>query len=253
MFEYSKEEFELAYKSIYNEVKKDKVPQEKYCVFFVGGQPGSGKTYFHSQDDGFEQYISIDGDRYRKYHPHYAKICQKDIGNMATLTQDFVNRCVERLIQDLSDKNYNLIIEGTLRESKTTINTCLYLKEKGYTTHLYVMAISAITSWESCSNRAKLLSEIGEMPRTVPLEKYNYIVNNIVSSLQEIEKSGCFDNIKVIDRNNKILYPNRKMLTASQTLDSVLDVAAWNEKYKGITLISQNELQKGIERKRKGR
>ena len=253
MFEYNTEELEHAYQLIYKDVKKEGVPQKKNCVFFVGGQPGAGKTNFHSQDNILDQYISIDGDRYRKYHPHYSEICHTNLKDMATITQDFVNYCVERLIRDLSDESYNLIIEGTLRESSVTINTCNYLKNKGYTTYLYVIATPAITSWESCLNRAKLLSELGEIPRMVPFDKYDYIVNQISDNLEKIEKQNCFDYIKVIDRNNKILYPNCDKLTASQVLSGILDLDFWNKKYNNVMQDPQVKNQSGLIRKRKGR
>lgn len=254
-YDYSQEDFERCYSQIYNDVKKDGVLQKNHCVIFIGGQPGSGKSQFYLQDDSLRHYIAIDGDRYRKYHPKYIEICQNDIENLADKTQLFVNKCVERLIRELSDESYNLIIEGTLRNAETTINTCEYLTDKGYHSDLYVMATNAIESWQSTINRAKMLEEMGEMPRTVSLDKYNYIVNNLVGSIKQIEAAECFDKIRVINRNNLILFPNSKDVSASETVKQVLEIEKWNEEYKKISVSPKDKQipDDMIVRRRRGR
>ncbi len=228
--DYNKEEFEIQYQKIFNALVKDNVSQNKRCVIFLGGQPGSGKSTFVDQDDVFLQYIKINGDEYRKFHPRYKDIVTYDIDNMPERTQGFVNECVERLIQDLSNEGYNLIIEGTLRNPEVTITTCNMLKGKGYRTDLYVMAVDATTSWESTLNRAKLSREIGNIPRLVPIDKYNYIVNYLVNNVDMIDKSACFDDIHVVDRNSKELYPCYGK-TAAQVLEEELGVKKWNSEF----------------------
>lgn len=232
MLEYTKEEFEDSYKKIYNSLTKIGIPQQNHCVLFLGGQPGTGKSSFVSQDDAFSHYININGDDYRKYHPNYKEIAEYDLDNMASRTQSFVNECIERLISELSDEGYNLIIEGTLRSSDVTIGTCEMLKKKGYSTELYIVTVSAITSWQSTINRAYLLESLGETPRLVPIDKYNYIVNNLPCSVDEIEKAGCFDKIHVIDRDNTELYSNAKDdVSAKKVIEKQLELKKWNEQY----------------------
>lgn len=231
MMEYTMEEFEISYRKIYNMLVRDNIPQKKRCVVFLGGQPGTGKTSFVEQDDLFAKYIKINGDEYRKYHPNIKEITTYDLDNMASRTQGFVNQCIERLINDLSEEGYNLIIEGTLRDPQITINTCSSLKDKGYTTDLYIIAADAVTSWEATLNRAHLSEEIGETPRLVPIDKYNYIVNNLSRSVEAIEKAECFDNIHVVDRDNRILYPNNTGQTASKVLEKQLGLEKWNAHY----------------------
>ena len=235
----SKNIFEICYQELYESIKKDNIPQKNHCVIFLGGQPGAGKSYFYAQDDGLDHYIVIDGDRYRKYHPNYKEICENDLENMAERTQSFVNKCVERLIDDLSRDGYNLIIEGTLRDPDVPINTCNFLKSRGYSTELYVVAVDALTSWEATINRAKILKNLGETPRTVPIDKYNYIVNHLVHNLRRIENAECFNKITVIDRNNTVLSSSSEEVSPSVALEKVLNINKWNEtmnnKYKEST------------------
>lgn len=230
--DFTENEFWESYNKILKSITSEYVPQEKQGVIFLGGQPGSGKSYFYTQDDSLRNYVFINGDKYRKYHPHFQEIIQYDLMNMALFTQHFSNRCVEQLIKDLSDNGYNLIIEGTLRNPEIPISTCKMLKSKGYDTSLYVMAVDARVSWESTVNRAKMIQEMGETPRFVPLDKYNYIVNHIVPNLEQIEQEQCFDSIKVVDRESKILFPNGEHNSAASTLADVLQADKWNLEYK---------------------
>jgi len=73
--------------------------------------------------------------------------------------------------------------------------------------------------------------EIGETPRLVPIDKYNYIVNNLSRSVEAIEKAGCFDNIHVVDRDSRILYPNNTGQTAFKVLEKQLGLEKWNTHY----------------------
>ena len=233
MPDYTQEEFEECYNKIYDSLTKDGIAQQQNCVIFLGGQPGSGKSHFIGQDE-FIDYIKINGDDYRKHHPRFKDIVSYDVKDMAERTQEFVNACIERLIKDLSDEGYNLVIEGTLRSPQVTINTCQTLKDKGYQTDLYIVAIDAVTSWNYTINRAELLKEMGDTPRLVPIDKYNYIVNNLVNSVDQIDSAGCFDSIHIVDRNSKIIYPDNTGRKAASIMEEKLNVGKWNEMYDDI-------------------
>lgn len=255
MSEYTKEEFEVSYKKIYESLILDGIKQQNHCVMFLGGQPGTGKTSIVNANDAFPDYIKINGDEYRKYHPHFKDIISYDLENMPSRTQNFVNECVERLIDDLSDAGYNLIIEGTLRDPQVTINTCRTLKNKGYKTDLLIVAVDAVVSWESTINRAELQKEMCETPRLVPIDKYNYIVNNLTRSVQTIDAAGCFDRIHVINRDSKILYPDSSGRTAALVIEEQLNLGKWNELYPEIAskFIDTQVDMPQLQRKRKGR
>lgn len=230
-YDFSESEFQEAYHKIVAEIRKAHVPQEKKCVIFLGGQPGAGKSYFYTQDGSLCNYVFVNGDAYRTYHPHFQEIVEQDLASMPELTQRFSNRCVEELIRELSDEGYNLIIEGTLRDPDITTGTCLELKAKGYETGLYVMAADAVLSWEATVNRAKMIYEMGEVPRVVPLDKYDYIVKHLAENIRKIEERKCFDFIRVVNRDNLVLYPCRGKLSASEALSGVLQLERWNREY----------------------
>lgn len=255
--------YETAFKNIYNSLVMDSAVKKNHAVLFLGGQPGAGKSTFYNMDHNFANYIVIDGDQYRKFHPYYEEIVMHDNERMPELTQPFVNRVVEDLIAELSKEGYNLIIEGTLRDADIPVRTGKMLKEKGYSTELYVIACDACKSWESTISRAKLMKEIGEIPRIVPIEKYDFIVKNISGNLHHIEESGCMNKITVVNRNSEILWRTGKehSVSASVILENTLNVPKWilnYEMYKNqyntfVTDIKDEQKKYHMPQKRKGR
>jgi UDP-N-acetylglucosamine kinase len=229
--EYSEEEYTKAYGAIYSVLTGCAHQQGEKRAYILGGQPGSGKSTFYSGNESLNGYVTINGDQYRKYHPRYDDIVKYDLDNYANRTQSFVNQVVEQLINDLSDGGYSIIIEGTLRNPTVPIKTCELLKEKGYNTRLVVVACNAERSWKSTMLRAHLMQEMGEKPRFVPIDKYNMIVNNLPDSLDAISNKQCFDCIKIINRDNDVLYRNGEGNSPSQVLRDELDLDTWNNRF----------------------
>ena len=214
---------------IKQEICKDSAVKKNQAVIFLGGQPGAGKSSFYSMDDSLDDYVIIDGDRYRKYHPDYAAFSQEELPNA---TQPFVNKIVERLIDDLGKDGYNMVIEGTLRDSSVPIQTACKLKEYGYHTKLFVMAVDACTSWESTLHRAELMKQVGQIPRTVPFQKYDAIVQSLPDNLVMIHEAACMDSIYLLNRENEILWnsdrENEKGL--HEVFAESLNLDSWNRK-----------------------
>lgn len=138
--------YQCAFQDIIHSLTLNKALKKNHAVIFLGGQPGAGKSTFTNMDYSFSDYIVIDGDQYRQFHPEYESILEKGIDKVSEFTQPFVNQVVEDLIIELSQEGYNLLIEGTLRDASVPIATSKLLKEKGYTTELYVMACDACES-----------------------------------------------------------------------------------------------------------
>lgn len=227
--EYSAEEYDKAYKAIYDAATMFAREREGKCAYLLAGQPGAGKSSFYSGNASLSGYVTIDGDAYRKYHPRYEDIVRYDLDNYANRTQPFVNRVVEQLIGDLSSKGFNIIIEGTLRNPEVPIKTCELLKSKGYEPQLVVIACDAEQSWKSTIHRARLMQEIGEKPRLVPIDKYNTIVNNLPNSLDTIEDRKCFNGISIISKDSELLYRHGDKASPSEVLKNVLNLESWNK------------------------
>lgn len=232
---FTKKQFEQIYPVIKDIVTMGIEPQDRKCTVILGGQPGAGKSSFYQSREDCQRYAAINGDEYRKYHPHAREIIKTDPEHYAERTQAFSNRVVETLIKDLSAEGYNLIVEGTMRNPATPINTCLSLKQKGYYAELVVIACDAEEAWKSTLLRAEQQKKHGETPRLVPIDIYNYTVHQIPESLSTIVNSGCFDQIIVQNRDGQQLYVSSladEQTYPDEILREALDLENWDQKYR---------------------
>ena len=155
---YSEAEFDKAYKKIIRRIIKSKSPVSNPMAYILGGQPGAGKTGLQRNlMVENSNIIIINADAYRNSHPRFNEI-QAEFGTLAQRhTQPFINEVVEKLISDLSDMKYNLVIEGTLRTAEIPLNTCRMLKNKGYSVELHIISVKKEISYESTIYRLSLI------------------------------------------------------------------------------------------------
>jgi len=118
------------------------VSVENPKAFLLGGQGASGKSVLTKKI--LKSYalscLSINGDDYRLYHPDYKHLIKFDIENFSTLTQPFSAYFTEHLIDEAITNRYNVIIEGTMRNSETTMKTATKLKQAGFEVHAAIIA-----------------------------------------------------------------------------------------------------------------
>ncbi len=207
MFEYTKEQFNEQLEVIYKDLISDCKPCELPKAFLLGGQSGSGKSTIHTiLSDEEPNVIVIDGDRFREVHPYFFEI-QKQYGKeAANYTQPFVNAMVSSLIDRLSSEKYNLIVEGTCRNVNVPINTCNFLKQKGYRVELAVMCTDKEVAWQSTIDRYNEMKEAGVTPRAVPRDKYIETVKALPQNISELYKRRIFDEIRLFDRSKNCIY-----------------------------------------------
>jgi len=235
MLDYSKDyfsdgDFNAVYKKIKEYVTFGCEPMNEKCTIILGGQPGAGKsTYYSTREDPVSNSVIINGDDYRRFHPNFSRIIRSDAEHMAERTQDFTNRVVERLITDLGNDGYNMIIEGTLRNPQVPINTCKELQSKGYNPDLVVVACDAEKAWISTIKRAEALQMQHEPVRLVPFDTYDYTVNQIPINIEIIEKEKCFNSISIVNRDGDYLYKTGDMSRPKDVLIKELNLDNWNK------------------------
>ena len=228
---YSNEQFEKIYSKIYKELTHNIVPSKNPQAHILGGQPGAGKSTFHEifTDKYDYNVIIINGDDFRKFHPAFDEI-QKKYGQEAAIhTQPFINQVNNRLIDDLSKKKYNLIIEGTLRTAEIPIKTCNLLKKEGYNVELSIMATNPEISWKSTLYRYNQMKKLGMSPRATPKEHHDLVVKEINENIDVIYNSNTFDNISIYQRTKKCIY-NQKFTPDLPPSFVLKNIVSMNEK-----------------------
>lgn len=208
---YSESDFREAFDEFYKLLTDGKRPVNSPKAFLLGGQSGAGKTTIHDIiQKANPNFIVIDGDRFRERHPNFETIHKIYGNNAANYTQKFSNSIVNALIEKLSSEHFNLIIEGTCRTAEVPLNTCRYLKNKGYSVKLAVMCTDKETSWQSTIDRYNEMERLGLLPRAVPRDKFEETVKAIPDNISALYKSGEFDNILLFNRKTECLYNMKK-------------------------------------------
>ena len=188
---YSDELFQKALSRNIRVLTRGKSSVKKPLAILLGGQSGSGKTTIHRIK--IEEYqgnlIVIDGDSFRYQHPNYNQLQEIYGKESVNYTRDFAGKMVEALIEQLSDRGYQLLIEGTLRTVEVPQKTATLLKTKNYTIELAVMATKQERSYLSTLIRyEELYVKDPNSARATPKEHIMTLLLTILLRIYKIFK-----------------------------------------------------------------
>ena len=204
--DYTDEELEIKFKEILEYYKSMYSPTENPKVTLLGGQPGAGKSGLENMVNIKKNYVSISGDDYREYHPRFKEINLEYGREASKYTQQWAAEITEKLIKELRKEKYNLIIEGTLRTAELPLKEANAFKKADYKVELNVVVVKPEKSRLGTLERYEAMLKQGKVPRMAPKEHHDLVVNNIGNNLEIIYNSKAFDNIKLFDRENNLLY-----------------------------------------------
>ena len=177
----------------------------------LAGQPGAGKTelssMLSSEMDGDAAFIN--GDDYRRYHPRRHQLYQAFGSDSVRMTSPFSNAVTERLIEELSDLHFNLIIEGTGRTVQVPKATAELLTSKGYTVDIAVIATRPEISLISTLLRFYRMSEFGTIPRATAISAHDLIVAMLPSNLDDLISLSCISRLSIWNRELELLFDSR--------------------------------------------
>jgi len=212
---YTDEEFQKAFQQILKFYKSRYSSQENPKAFLLGGQPGAGKSALENMINIENKYVSISGDDYRKFHPLYDKLNKIYGKDASKYTQKWSGEMVEHLLKEARKEKWNVILEGTLRKAELPIREAKDFKENGYSVELYMVAVKPEKSYLATLQRYEEMIVRCRVPRMTPKEHHDLVVNDIGDNLEIIYNSKAFDNIKLFDRENNLLYNYRENLDIS--------------------------------------
>lgn len=235
---YSNSEFQEALRDVIASLLESLslCPADEPQAILLGGQSGAGKTTLHIvyKELLANNVIVVNGDEYRKLHPHFQEIQDRYGIDAPQHTGAWAGAMVEGLIDALSIQGYNLIVEGTLRTSAAPMKTARLLRGRGYTVSLAVMAIKPEISLVSCRIRYEQMCIAGTTPRAVDPAHHQRIVSDIVDNLKTLESADVFEQVALFNRAGACLFQAKcptKDPAASMALNDIL-FGDWTEEEK---------------------
>lgn len=175
-------------------------PSKNPVAILLGGQPAAGKsslTEAAKAEYPDKNFLVINGDNFREFHPDHQKIIETDIENYSTKTQLFSNVFTEGLIQEAIKNKYDVIIEGTMRNPATPLKTAGELKKAGFRVEAYVIAAPSVFTEIALFNRYQEEVEKKGAGRLADLNAHNEAVKGLPKSLDTLYNSKAVDKISI--------------------------------------------------------
>ncbi|WP_392564101.1 zeta toxin family protein [Orbus wheelerorum] len=179
-------------------------------AFVLGGQPGAGKsTSTDKLEIGYKKnIITIDLDSYRARHPNYQALYEKYGKELSSYTHQFAGEIKDKIQKRAVDNKYNIIIDGTLGNLDRTEQLINNLKNNDYQVYVLIHTCSKDISWNSVNNRYENALKAGEIPRHVPKEVHDQIVESLPKNVDKLSQSTKIEYLIVHNREEKI-YDSR--------------------------------------------
>lgn len=203
----SEQEFSEKVKKVWKDIVEDdpfiSAAQESPEGFVLGGQPGAGKTTLTNMLSARlnKNIISISGDDFRPYHPHFEEIQSLYKEESPKYTSKFSGRMTEDLIDKAVSEKYNIVVEGTFRTSATPVSTLKKMKQAGYRTGIAIQICDKETSWKSCQERYEKMKETNPvLARAVDKAHHDLVIRQLPETIKSVYESGFADSLEIYER-----------------------------------------------------
>lgn len=198
-------------------------------AYLLIGQPGAGKTRIATMVQQFtsSNTIFINNDANRVLHPFYQELFNQYKDKANELAAPFASRVTENMIDILSDKKRNLIIEGTGNHVDVQLKTARELKEKGYRVNVSVMAEKPAISQFSAVLRGVRMEKNGLPPRYTSFEAQSEVLLSLPSNITLLYQDENIDEFCIWNRKLEDIFKGKSLLP-----EDIL-IKYWNEALTG--------------------
>lgn len=238
----NQKEYDNVLRTVIEVMSADKVPSDNPLAIIVGGQSGAGKTAlinFTTRISTNREFVIIDNDFFRAFHPHAADIKkfhpglythitdQIGLGFTSDVVSFFMGNDVTLSSGDVIENNnhvkYDLIFHQTLKSTRIADDAMAKLRDCGYKVGVRAFAVPYFESKMSQMERCKAQYMKMGFCRHVRPEDHFAALLGIPDTVNYIEQNNKADFIEIFKRSYDIKTPS-------------LVYAKFNEKTKEETL-----------------
>jgi hypothetical protein len=174
------------------------IPQTAPIAIILGGQPACGKSgIINKLKENDQNFMVINGDEYREYHPDYDNLIRNHPQQFPTDTQNFSNIFTENMIRDAAERRFNMIIEGTMRNPDVPTRTAAQLRAQNYRVGVAIIAAHPkITELGTYRRDAEQLRQYG-FGRLSDIESHNAACAGLLTSADTLYTTKAVDFIMI--------------------------------------------------------
>lgn len=209
------DEFERYYEEVKKILIKNNKPSNDKKMIIIGGQSGAGKTKLWpiANRDLENNGVIVDFDELRSHHPNFSEVSKKYLEKTHTILHPDVEKVKNRILRYLRENNYNVIYEGSLRNTQGFIDFSKDFQKDGYEIDLYIMSVPELESFSSTYKRYvdDLLAD--NNPRWVEKIAHDESYRGTIRTVKEFEKNKISAKTKVFIRGEeepKEIYSTEK-------------------------------------------
>lgn len=269
---YSKEDVEYASMCAFFKENQGKTQVENPIAYYIGGQPGCGKTIMSKNiKNNNYNFIEVGIDNYRAYHPKYKEIeeyikqfwknrketLNDSPGNdIADFTHQFAGEVNDLIVEKATQKNekglsYNVILEWGMRNPEEPLNSMQELKDKGYKNNVLFVCAHKKLSFAACILRADVMKDSDRIIRKVSHDFHETCIKSLPDSIDYIYAHGfenqIIDNMYLVLRNGSMIWSDKSQIKKPGFIfKDILNSEKYLKEYKNNSIlasqISNNEL-----------
>lgn len=215
-YKLSEEEHNKIGKEIINIYLHDKFPVKNPKIIIDIAPPASGKTglnSFGAQEFKDNNVIIINSDEFKPFHPKINEIATKYPQYYTKITDQESNTWTSTLFEKALREKYNIIFEGTGKNSRI-LNT-VQTKMKEYDVIVRSLAVNQLNCLISILDRYEHQIRTKGNGRLVTYDHFIETYNAVPNTIDEIEKSGLVKGIEIYIRGERPVQPQIIYKTSS--------------------------------------
>lgn len=225
-YDLTEEEFfrclKLAEMQIFMRSKGNSKPKSIFIVSQAGGGKTGLRKFVEAQKK--DLFIEINPDEVAVYHKYYDEILREFPGESHALLQRFVQPALDNhLRQRAVQLRNNLIQEGTFGNTSGYLKILEYQKKYEYDIEIDILAVDRFESLLSSYEREQYFIETGLPPRGVIPEYHDRAYNNLLETVEEVEKRRLYNRIKVFKRGYSESQPELVHMSGDGRYPSVVE------------------------------
>ena len=209
-YKLSEEEHKKIAKNINEIMMAGKTPVENPIAIIDIAPPGSGKTGLNGmavKQFNDNNVVVINSDELKPFHPKIDEIAKLYPKFYTKVTNQESNSWTDNLFENAVDNSYNIIFEGTGRNLKLLKK--MIEKMSNYRIIVRGMAVNELNCLMSIVERYIGQVEEKGWGRLVTVEHFYKAYEEMLDTIEQLEKLGIADTVEVYMRGNEPTEPQK--------------------------------------------